>query len=106
MLANMSVAIAICAPNTGGASGGISRFETWKIVSCALFHQASALDRVESSTTASGFAAASSRQNAHAGQSTVATNSARNPSQSGSVPLTAACHTAMSSGRPNVSPMW
>ena len=43
------------------------------MVSLALFHHASALERVESSTTASGFSSASSRQNAHAGQSTVAT---------------------------------
>ena len=41
------------------------------IVRCMLASQASVLGRVESSTGASGYARASSRQHVHAGQSSV-----------------------------------
>jgi hypothetical protein len=42
------------------------------IVASKLFHHASALSRRDRTTTAPGFAAASSSQKAHAGQSAVA----------------------------------
>ena len=64
--------MASCAPITSRCSVGISRFDILKMVSSALFHHSSALDRVERSTMASGYSSASGRQNAHAGQSTVA----------------------------------
>jgi hypothetical protein len=53
-------------------AGGVGRSATWRIVRLALFHQASGLSRTDSRTTASGWAALSSRQNPEAGQSTAA----------------------------------
>ena len=89
-----------------GSSPGTGRRMAEPIVRSKLSHQASADDRVESRTMASGFASASSRQNAQAGQSTVASTPAGNADQSTGSPRTAACQTALSWGRSIASDMW
>ena len=55
-----------------GRSAGTGLARPAAMVASKLFHQVSALLRIDSNTIALGFAAASSRQKAHAGQSTVA----------------------------------
>ena len=76
------------------------------IVDSTLRRHSSALERSESSTGAAGLAAASSRQNALAGQSTAATYPSSRTSQSGGVPSAAACQTSTAPGVSDTSRMW
>ena len=76
-----------------------------KIVFDALRYQSSA-GRTDSSTSASGLAAASSRQNAAPGQSTMATKSPSSASQSTGSPYIALAQPAFCSSDGNTSAMW
>ena len=89
-----------------GRSAGTGAAIVGTSVRSMLRHHAWALSRTDSSTSASGWAAASSRQNAVDGQSTNALKPAGKVLQSGISPRTAAHQTSTSCGRSDTTIMW